>query len=169
MNPPILFNPSQNKRVPEPIVPFHHSVELQTRFNDIDMIGHLNNTVYLEFMDLGKTRYFVDVMGGDVDWHNIGIVVVHIDCDYFAPAFIDEPLAVATTVVSVSVHSFKLEQRIYNTLTGQVKCIGTTVMAGFDASTNSSAEINPQWVAAFASYEGRQLQSSLQTTDTDHK
>lgn len=155
--PTIHFSPSTNKRVPDPQVPYHHSVELQTRFNDADMLGHLNNTVYLSFMDLGKTRYFTDVMGGDVDWHNIGIVVVHIDCDYFAPAFLDEPLAVATTVVYVSAHSFKLEQRIYNSATGQVKCIGSTIMAGFDIKTGASLPIDPAWTAAFSAYEGRQL------------
>lgn len=156
----IEFPKSQNKRVPEPPVPFRHSLELQTRFNDADMLGHLNNTVYLAFMDLGKTRYFTDVMGGNVDWHHIDIVVVHIECDYFAPTFIDEPLAVATTVVSVGVHSFTLEQRIYNTATGQIKCVGTTVMAGFDPATSTTLPINPAWTAAFSAYEGRQLNNS---------
>lgn len=121
------------------------------------MLGHLNNTVYLSFMDLGKTRYFTDVMGGDIDWRHIDVVVVHIECDYYAPAFLDEPLAVATTVVRVGEHSFSLEQRIYNTDTGQVKCVGTTVMAGFDPATGTSLPISPDWVAAVSAYEQRQL------------
>ncbi len=153
----IEFSQEQNKRVPAPRAPFHHSVDLQTRFNDADMLGHLNNTVYLVFMDLGKTRYFADVMGGRIDWHHIDVVVVHVECDYFAPAFIDEPLAVATTVVRVGEHSFTLEQRIYNTTTGQIKCVGTTVMVGFDPATNSSLPINPDWTAAFSAYEQRKL------------
>lgn len=153
----IEFSEQHNKRVPAPKVPFRHSVDLQTRFNDADMLGHLNNTVYLSFMDLGKTRYFTDVMGGDIDWRHIDVVVVHIECDYFAPAFLDEPLAVATTVVRVGEHSFSLEQRIYNTVTGQVKCVGTTVMAGFDPATGTSLPISPEWVAAVSVYEERRL------------
>ncbi len=153
----IEFSEQHNKRVPTPRVPFRHSVDLQTRFNDADMLGHLNNTVYLSFMDLGKTRYFTDVMGGDIDWRHIDVVVVHIECDYFAPAFLDEPLAVATTVVRVGEHSFTLEQRIYNTVTGQVKCVGTTVMAGFDPATGTSLPISPDWVDAVSAYEQRPL------------
>lgn len=157
MRTPITFPPSTNPRVPRPELPFFHTVNLQTRFNDIDMQGHLNNNVYLTFMDLGKTRYFSDVMHGKIDWHNIGIVVVHLTCDYYAPAYLDEPLAVATTVASVSRHSFRLEQRIFNFKTGQVKCVGSTIMAGFDPKTGHSTEISRQWVDAFSAYEGREL------------
>ena len=40
---------------------FHHSIPVQIRFNDIDMLGHVNNTVYFSFFDLGKARYFEEV------------------------------------------------------------------------------------------------------------
>ncbi len=165
MRTPIKFPPSANPRVPDPQLPFFHTVQLQTRFNDIDMQGHLNNNVYLTFMDLGKTRYFSDVMKGKIDWHNIGIVVVHLTCDYYAPAYLDEPLAVATTVASVSRHSFKLEQRIFNFVTGQVKCVGSTIMAGFDPRTGHSTEIADEWVDAFSAYEGRDLHSQRQNNN----
>ena len=29
--------------------PFKHSVKVQMRFNDIDMLGHLNNSVYFSY------------------------------------------------------------------------------------------------------------------------
>lgn len=157
MKTPVSFPPSTNPRVPEPQLPFYHTVQLQTRFNDIDMQGHLNNNVYLTFMDLGKTRYFRDVRGGKIDWHNLGVVVVHLTCDYYAQVFLDEPLAVATTVVSVSQRSFKLEQRIFNFVTGEVKCVGETIMAGFDPKSGRSAEIADEWIEAFSVYEGRDL------------
>ena len=56
---------------------FHHALPIQLRFNDVDKFGHVNNTVYFSFYDLGKTEYFASVCPG-VDWEKIGIVVVHI-------------------------------------------------------------------------------------------
>lgn len=38
---------------------FHHALPIQLRFNDVDKFGHVNNTVYFSFYDLGKTEYFV--------------------------------------------------------------------------------------------------------------
>ena len=46
---------------------FHHALPIQLRFNDVDKFGHVNNTVYFSFYDLGKTEYFASVCPG-VDW-----------------------------------------------------------------------------------------------------
>ena len=62
---------------------FHHTLPIQLRFNDVDKFGHVNNTVYFSFYDLGKTEYFASVCPG-VDWEKTGIVVVHrrTDCRF---------------------------------------------------------------------------------------
>ena len=33
---------------------FRHTLPLQLRFNDIDLLGHVNNSVYFSFYDAGK-------------------------------------------------------------------------------------------------------------------
>ncbi len=142
-----------NPRIPTPLYEFRHRYPLQIRFNDIDMLGHLNNGVYLSFMDLGKTHYFKAVMPQGVDFKKINVVVVNINCDFFAPTYFDEPIEVLTAVTSISQRSFKMEQRIVNSNTGQVKCIGRTVMAGFDPKTAQGAEIEQAWVDALTAYE----------------
>ena len=67
-------------------IEFHHSLPIQLRFNDVDKFGHVNNTVYFSFYDLGKTEYFASVCPG-VDWEKDGIVVVHIEADFLAQIF----------------------------------------------------------------------------------
>ena len=54
----ITYPDSTNPRVPQASQPFRHVTPIQIRFNDIDVIGHINNNAYLEYMDLGKTAYF---------------------------------------------------------------------------------------------------------------
>lgn len=154
---PITYPASTNPRVPEATQPFRHVTPIQIRFNDIDMIGHINNNAYLEYMDLGKTAYFNAIKPDLVNWKHINVVIVNINCDFFSPGYIKEPIAVLTTVTSISQRSVKLEQRIINMETGDVKCIGRTVMAGFDPKTAQGAEIDPEWVKVICSYEEREL------------
>ncbi len=154
---PISYPTSPNPRVPEATHPFRHATPIQIRFNDIDMIGHINNNAYLEYMDLGKTAYFNAVKPDLVNWKHINVVIVNINCDFFSPAYIKEPIVVLTTVTSISQRSVKLEQRIINAETGDVKCVGRTVMAGFDPKTAQGAEIDPEWVKAICSYEERDM------------
>ena len=62
-------------------IQFNHTLPIQLRFNDVDKFGHVNNTVYFSFYDLGKTEYFASVCP-DVDWEKDGIVVVHIEANF---------------------------------------------------------------------------------------
>ena len=152
----INIPPCPNPKVPESPVPFRHVIEAQIRFNDVDIFGHINNSVYLQLLDLAKVKYFEAVLGGPVDWHVATVVVVNINASFYSPGYFDEPLAVATAVGHISKHSFILEQRIYNTQTGDVKCVAQTVMAGFDPSTATGAPIPDDWRTSLLRFEHRQ-------------
>ena len=119
MREPVILPEANNEKVPQAQHPFYHMVEIQTRFNDFDMLGHLNNSVYLQFMDLAKVRYFEAALGHPLDMHGPGVVVVNINVSFFSPAYISEKLAVATACVKISQRSFILEQRVLNPESGR--------------------------------------------------
>lgn len=147
----------QNPRVPAVEHDFHHAMPVQLRFADIDILGHVNNSVYLQLMDLGKSRYFEAAAPENIDWKRVNVVIVNVNVDFYAPAYFHEPLMVATQATSISERSMRLEQRIYNAETGQTKCVGRTVMAGFDVETATSAPIEQAWVEALERFEHRTL------------
>lgn len=141
----------------EPDFEFHHSTDVQLRFGDIDLFGHVNNNVYLQLFDIAKYDYFRQVMGADFDIRALAMVVVNINCDFLAPAFLDEPLRVLTACAAIGEKSVRLLQRVVNTATGQVKCSATTIMVTFDPATKSSSPVAPHARAALVAYEGRDL------------
>ena len=134
---------------------FRHHMPLQMRFNDIDMLGHLNNSVYLTFMDLAKTRYFQAALGDKLRWGEIGVVIVNINCDFFEPSYFNEPLQVWTAITHIGHRSFTIEQRIVNPGTGHTKCIGRTTLAGFDPATAAGAPLDENLVRAAVTFEQR--------------
>ena len=142
-----------NEKVPQAEHPFFHAVEIQTRFSDFDMLGHLNNTSYLQYMDLAKVRYFEAVTGKPLDLKGIATVIVNINVSYFSPAHFGEPVSVLTACVKISQRSFVLEQRVVNPTTGDVKCIATVVMAGFDPKTGQGCELDAEWVRNLTAFE----------------
>lgn len=143
------------KELPE--INFRHRLPVQIRFNDIDMFGHLNNSVYLQFFDLAKYRYFRKVMGDDFDMRSLAVVIVNINCNFYEPAFLDEPLTVLTAVASIGEKSLTLDQRIVNPRIGHVKCTGTTIMAGIDLTTLQSAPIPDFARRNIIRFEGREM------------
>ncbi|MCM1293443.1 MAG: acyl-CoA thioesterase [Bacteroides sp.] len=152
---PSSYLPSSNPRVPAAEHPFHHCLDLQTRFTDIDLLGHVNNNVYLSMMDLGKLDYIKTISKGTMTVRDIRSVVVNVNCDFFEPAYFDEPLQVWTAVTHVGTRSFVIEQRIINSSTGHTKCIGRTTLAGFNPATAKGADLDPVLTATVAAFEGR--------------
>lgn len=148
---------SENSRIPEAKYPFRHKLELQLRFTDVDMFGHVNNSVYLQYCDLGKLRYFNDALGGDFLNSELQVVVVNINCDFHAPSFLQEHLEVWTAIEAIGEKSLTLEQRIVNPDTDEVKFIAKTVMVGFDPKTMKSTEIPSGPRKAFEEFEQRKL------------
>lgn len=119
-----------------------HSLEIQTRFGDYDMFGHVNNNSYLQYCDLGKAMYFEMLLGGDAyNPVKIGSVIVNINCDFLAPTRPGEPLQVNTECSRLGDRSFQLSQTVLNPETNEEKCHLTTVMAGFDIKTQTSAPL----------------------------
>lgn len=154
MTPPSLL-PSDNPRVPAAVHPFRHVVDIQTRFTDIDVLGHVNNNVYLSMMDLAKVSYVEAISGGAITIRDIRAVVVNINCDFYEPSYFNEPLQVWTAVTHIGHRSFTLEQRVVNANSGRTKCIGRTTLAGFDPATATGADLDPTLTAAVVEFEQR--------------
>ena len=143
----------QDKQIPT----FHHSYPLQLRFNDIDSLGHVNNSVYFTFYDLGKSRYFETVKKQSIDWRKADVVIANVNADFLSPIYSYEQVAVETCCVEIGNRSFKLMQRIVNTTTGEVKGICRTIMVGFDVEAGVSAPISDELKDAIRQFEGSDL------------
>lgn len=115
--------------IPAPHHPFTHRVHCQMRFNDYDVLGHLNNTSYFALCDIAKMRYFMDRNPAMCDWRSVPMVIGGIKADFYAPCLPDEPLDVLTQTVKTSEHTVTLEQRIVNpSRADEVKAIVRTTL-----------------------------------------
>ncbi len=142
--------------IPEPQFEFYHHIPVQIRFNDVDLFGHLNNSVYVEFFDMGKLLYFKQFMGGHFEKQESVPVVATINCTFCSPTYIDDRLEVYTAVASIGEKSLVLEQRIIDS-NKNVKCIATTHMVNVDAKTGRPVPVTDEWRKAISEYEHREL------------
>ena len=134
-------------------ITFKHITPIQLRFNDFDALGHVNNSVYLSFFDLGKTSYFMQVLPDVQLNREVGIVIADIHVSFLLPVYPGENVAVETAVFEVGNKSFKLYQQLIDLDTNEVECICKTVMVCFDAKTKSTRQISPEWRKAMADFE----------------
>ena len=126
-----------------------HITPIQIRFNDVDQMGHVNNAVIMEYLDLGKDAFFSG-HGLSPTKSDFTVMVVHYDVDFKAQIHYHDKIQVETTIERFGTKSLTMLQCVVNSETGIVCVECRTVMAGYRRST-SSAEVIPdevkQWLS----------------------
>ena len=129
------------------------------RFADIDILGHVNNGAYLQYMDLAKVRYFSETLADTLDWHKRNTRGRQHQLHIHGPHILGDEIEVVTTIESISVHSLILLQRVVDTRTKATKCECRSVMVGFDPRNSTALEIPDTWRSLFSTFEQRDLQT----------
>lgn len=132
---------------------FRHILPLQIRFNDVDKLGHVNNTIYFQFYDTAKTDYIAAVCKG-IDWGNLAIMVVKIEAEFMAQIKADSHIAGRTRVVKIGNKSFHLEQDVIDVDTQEVKSHCISVMVLYDLENQKTIPLPDEWRRAISTYDG---------------
>jgi acyl-CoA thioester hydrolase len=138
----------------EPIYQF--SLPIQVRFNDVDIMGHVSNTVYQNYYDAGKMDYFDHVLP-DLDYITIGVVGASIKIDYLLPIYMRYKIDVETRIAILGRKSFTMEHRLVNKNTGELLSTCTAVIVCYDMKENKSRVIPEHWRKSIMEHEGDQL------------
>lgn len=142
----------QTNNIPDPSA-FRHRADIQLRFSDVDVLGHVNNTVYFAFYDTGKALYFTEVSGHTVDWRHVDRVIVNVDCAFIDQIVYGEQIEVLTRVISIGNKSFTMQQMLRDKQSGKIKSICTTVMVTFDPETHITIPVSAETRRQIETYE----------------
>lgn len=125
---------------------FKHKVEIQVRFKDLDMMGHVNNANYFSYVEYARLKYFDHVIGENTDWHSQkGLIMAHFDIDFRQAISYDDKIYVHTRCSRLGTKSFdlswKITKNINNLLTEETVAEGKAVIVCYDYVLKKAKEI----------------------------
>jgi len=134
---------------------FYHPVTVCYR--DLDPQGHVNNAVYLTYLESARLGYYQAV---DI-WHpnsgaQTGMVVAHIEIDYLAPIFLGQTIQVGLRMEKMGIKSLTLVFIIEDVLTKKSIARGKSVMVAYDNQRESSIPIPAAWREKINQFELRE-------------
>lgn len=138
---------------------FHHTTPIQIRFNDIDILGHVNNTIYFSFYDTGKAHYFNAVREGRMEWRKVETVIANVDCAYIKPIFFGDNIEVRTRCIAIGEKSFRLQQILIDDKE-DIRSVCETVMVSFNPENHVATSLPLYWKESFEKFEQTQLSQS---------
>jgi len=129
----------------EEVETYSHVTPVQIRFNDIDIMGHVNNAVHQYYYDYARLQYFRDVFGRLISWNEQALVLASIHVNYQEPIGLDEQIEVHTRITRIGNKSIGMAQRIVSTHTGTVKSYSESVLVGYDRKKGATFSIPQEW------------------------
>lgn len=123
---------------------------VQLRFNDVDPLNHVNNAVHQELYDLGRLDFLKRYFSPIPRWDVVSVVIVHLELDFYHGLLLESTPSVATRIIDYDAKRVRMEQLLLEETTAQdanprvfSRC--DTLMVAYDARTDHSTELLPQW------------------------
>jgi acyl-CoA thioester hydrolase len=134
-------------RLNHPIVP---------RFRDTDAMGHINNAVYITYLEVARQAYWAHLIGRD-DYRSVPFILAHVTCDFRSEALVHEVLEVGLRCEWVGTKSFAFVYEIRAQADGRVVAEARTVQVCYDYTAKRSMPMPDTLRVRLETFEGRSL------------
>lgn len=113
--------------------------EVQIRFADIDVMGHVNNAVYLSYFEMTRIHYFEHLLGNKWNYNKDGFLLARNELDYILPIFLTDKPVIKMTTKNLGNKSFTFCYEIY--VGDQLRTKGLSVMVGYNSVEHKTIPI----------------------------
>ena len=129
---------------------------LRPRFRDTDAMGHINNAVYITYLEVGRQAYWI-ALDGRKDYGSVPFILASVTCDFRSEANMDETLEVAVRCEWIGTKSFGFRYEIREQTTRRLVVEATTVQVCYDYGAKRSIVMPADLRARLERHEGRSL------------
>jgi acyl-CoA thioester hydrolase len=132
---------------------FRHVWPQEVTFRDLDVFGHVNNAVYLTYIENARIGYLRDVLEIE-SLEDLLVIVAKIHIDFRSRASLGESLEVGTRVSRIGTKSFDVEHEIQGA-DGRIVAHAKTTLVTFDYRGDSTMPVPDLWRERIEAYEAR--------------
>src|SRR5437870_8416538 len=126
------------------------SMELPVQFRDIDVMGHVNNATYFQYMETARVE-LARSLGQVRDGFRAGFIVASARCEYKKPIRDERRITVSVWVSRIGDRSWDLDYSIRGPRKAEY-AIGRTTQVAYDYKTRAAVQISGKLRGELAKY-----------------
>jgi len=132
------------------------SIELPVQFRDIDVMGHVNNATYLQYMETARVE-FARRLGQVREGFRASFIVASVRCEFKKPIRDERRITVSVWVSRIGVRSWDLDYSIRGPRRAEY-AVGRTTQVAYDYKTRSAVQNSGKLKKELAKYIGPPLE-----------
>jgi len=124
-----------------------HAHRVEVRFADCDPLGHVNNAVYLSYLEQARFGLWRKLWGFSGETattaaRGAGLILARVECDYRLPSTYGDVLDVKLALAGIGRTSFTYDYRIADVPGGRLVAEARTVVVVYDYGTGKPVPID---------------------------
>ena len=135
---------------------FTLALDLAPRFRDTDAMGHINNAVYVTYLEVARQEYW-RAFSGDEDYRRVPFILASVQIDFRSEALVNETLEIGIRCDWIGTKSFAFGYEIREKRGGRLVAEATSVQVCYDYAAKRSIPVPDDLRRTFENYEGRSL------------
>lgn len=131
-----------------PSRPFPGHLAVEATLRDTDLVGHVNNGVYLNWFEEIRTRYVVERIGR-MSAGEVSFIMASATLNFRSPVQMLEVVDLYCGPVRIGTKSWELAYEFRARSDGRLVCDGSSVQVQFDYGSHESVPVPVDWRQAF--------------------
>jgi acyl-CoA thioester hydrolase len=129
---------------------------LRPRFRDTDAMGHINNAVYVTYIEVARQEYW-RAFSREQDYRRVPFILAHVSIDFRSEALVRELLVLAIRCGSIGTKSFSFEYQIREASSDRLVVEASSVQVCYDYEAKRSIPVPDELRQRLEAFEGRPL------------
>jgi acyl-CoA thioester hydrolase len=128
-----------------------YSTTIQPRFRDLDAIGHVNNAVYVTYLEVARVEWFNNT-GLRKHPNDFPFIIARVEVDYRKAIELSTEVEISITVATIGTKSWTFDYKLTDRASGEGLANAKTVQVSYDYETGKSIAI-PEQLRAYLTKE----------------
>ncbi len=123
---------------------FRHITTIKVQFRDVDSLGHVNNAVYLSYLETGRVEFCEQAFGPE-GFERFPFILAEVRVKFLAPAFMSELIELWMRVSDVGRKSFRFEYHLRANEDERMICEAESVQVMYDYRAGKTTPVPSEW------------------------
>lgn len=132
----------EKKSVEELLDGYPATLQIPVAWGEMDALGHVNNVVYIRYLESGRIAYFVQMGLSDfMGQAQVGPILASIQCRYKSPVTFPDTLVVGTRVTALGEDRMTMHHRVVSTRQKRIVAEGEGIVVSYDYHARKKAPL----------------------------
>ena len=133
------------------------TIELPVQWGDMDAAKHVNNTIYLRWIESARIEMFQKMQKGEFEFKKIVPILAWQDCKYIFPITFPDNVVIKLDIIELLEDRVLCEGKIYSKRNERIAAISKSLLMAYNMQELKKHPFPETWRKSFIDFYGESI------------